>query len=788
MYLLALLCLVSTYVNAQQIEQTIRGTLVDQENKIPLIGVNVILTSFTEPIGTTTDMDGNFTLPNIPVGRHSLEITYLGYEPLYLNSLLLNSGKELVLNLEMQESTETLGTVTISAESDVDKTKPLNSFATLSSRTFSVEETARYAASAYDPARMAQNYAGVSAGSGDDLFNEIVIRGNSPGGILWRLEGIEIPNPNHFGNIGNSGGAISMLSSTTLSNSDFYTGAFPSEFGNATSGVFDLNMRRGNNQKRETSLMLGALGVELGTEGPFSKKSKSSYLINYRYSTLALLEAIGINPTGDLLPTYQDLSFKVNVPTKKAGVFALFGLGGNNLAAFYPEKDSLKWEFNSDREGFEQRIGMGTLGLSHRILIGDNSYFRTVAIGSVETEDEIYFGLDDNYERKLYADQVIQQNTVRVSSLFHSKLSAKHSIRIGAIYALKDFSLKIDDIDSEGVALENVFNGDGQTSISQAYAQSKYRFTDKLKLNTGVHFTHLGINNEISIEPRIALSYNLKKGGVIGVSSGLHSKVEHLSLYTLEGTFDDGRKITANPHLAPTKSWHNVLAYDHVFSPNLRMKLEAYYQYLFDVPISDDSTSSFSILNAVDAWEYFGLSNAKQTGKARNIGVDLTLEKFFADSYYLMFTGSLYDSKYKTETNRWYSTRFNGNYQSNIIGGKEFKIGKNGKDILGVNGKFVLAGGNRYTEIDLEASKEAGNTVRYWDNPNEARNPSYYRLDVGMSYRINTKRMTHTILFDIQNVTNRQNVRDLDFEEDSGTIESVTQTGLFPFFNYRMEF
>ena len=786
--LIALLCLISNIASAQDIKQTIRGIVVDQENKIPLIGANIMLMSAGDPIGTSADIDGSFSLENIPVGRHNLEVSYLGYETLYLNGLLLNSGKELVLNLEMQESTATLETVTINAEKDVDKTKPLNSFATLSSRTFSVEETSRYAASSYDPARMAQNYAGVSAGSGDDLFNQIVIRGNAPSGILWRLEGIEIPNPNHFGSMGNSGGAISMLSSTTLNNSDFYTGAFPAEFGNATSGVFDLNMRNGNNQKRENSFMLGALGVEVGAEGPFSKKSKASYLVNYRYSTLALLQATGINPTGDVLPTYQDLSFKINAPTKNAGTFSLFGLGGDNLAAAYPAQDSTEWEFRSDRIGFAQKITVGTVGLSHRKLVGNNSYFRTVAIRSFEQEDEFDYYLDDDYKQRRFYDQKISQDTWRVSSMFHSKLSAKHSVRIGAIYSHKTFELKIDDSLVLLEPLQNLLNGTGQIGVLQAYAQSKYKFNEKFKLNTGLHFTQLSLNNKYSIEPRIALSYSLGNGKEIAFSTGLHSKVEHLSLYTLKGKYYDGTSVTANPNLAPSKSWHNVVSYDHVFTPNVRLKVEAYYQHLYDVVISDDPTSSFTILDAFDIWDYLGISNAQQSGIGRNIGIDLTLERFFADSYYFMFTGSVYDSKYKTGTDRWYNTRFNGNINTNFIGGKEFKVGKNGKNILGFNGKFVLAGGNRYTAIDLPASIEAGYTMRQWDKPNEARNPAYYRFDVGTSYRINTKRMTHTIMFDIQNVTNRQNSAEVDFNEDTGKIETITHTGLFPFVNYRIEF
>ena len=788
--LMALLCLLlsETKLLAQDITQSIRGVVIDLESKTPLIGVNITISTSNPILGSSTDLEGRFRIEDIPIGRHDIEISYIGYETAYLNSILLNSGKELVLEIELEESISSLNVVEITAENATDKTKALNTMATLSSRTFSVEETSRYAAASFDPARMAQNYAGVSIGAGSDLYNEIIVRGNSPGGVLWRLEGIEIPNPNHFGFMGNSGGAISMLSSTTLSNSDFYTGAFPAEFGNATSGVFDLNMRSGNNEKRETSLMIGALGVEVGTEGPFSKNGKASYLLNYRYSTLALLQATGINPTGDVLPTYQDLSFKVNVPTKKGGTFALFGLGGDNLAATYPEKDSLNWESQYDREGFEARGAVGTIGLSHRYLINDKSYLRTVAIISGSREEEDGFRLDDAYSKIIDYDQKIRENTYRVSSLYHLKINPKISLRLGGIYSYKDFNLKIDRRSEVEKPLENIFNANGETGFIQAYAQSKFKLSQNLLLNMGVHFSQITLNNKYVIEPRMALKWSIAPGKNLSIASGLHSKMEHLSLYSLKGAWEDGTVVSGNEDLAPTKSIHNVIAYDHVFNPKFRLKAEAYYQHLFDVTILNDPSSTFSIINAFDAWDYFGLNDAVQEGTGRNVGLDLTLERFFADQYYFMITGSLYDSKYKTLTNKWYNTRFNGNYQLNFLGGKEFSVGKNDKNILGVNGKFLLAGGNRYTAINLLASIDAGDTVKDRDNPYTERGDTYYRFDIGFSYKINTNKMTHTILFDIQNVTNRENIHSVYFNEDTFELETETQTGFFPFFNYRMEF
>ena len=361
----SVLLLFAFNATAQDLTQTIRGQVRDIDSQIPLIGATLMLNIGTESMGTVTDLDGKFRFESVPVGRFDLTAHYLGYEPLLLNSLLLTSGKELVLSLDLVESAIAMKEVVVTAQHD--KTEALNELASVSARSFSVEETSRYAGSFYDPARMAQNYAGVSVGSGDDLNNEIIIRGNSPTGLLWRLEGIEIPNPNHFGALGNSGGGISMLSSSMLTNSDFYTGAFPAEFGNATSGVFDLNLRKGNNEKQEHALMLGVLGLEVATEGPLNRDAGSSYLLNYRYSTLAILQSLGLNPAGDALPKYQDLAFNINLPTAKMGTFSLFGLGGTNQSYFEPVADQQQWQFEEDKWGFLEEQQVGTLGLGHRL-------------------------------------------------------------------------------------------------------------------------------------------------------------------------------------------------------------------------------------------------------------------------------------------------------------------------------------------------------------------------------------------------------------------------------------
>lgn len=774
--------------SSQNITQTIRGVIIDKDIKVPLIGANISILKTVPFLGASSDLEGRFKIENVPVGRHSIQVSYIGYEPQTLNSVLVNSGKELVLNIELQESMNQLEEIVVKASEDHDKSKALNEFATVSARTFSVEETARYAFSAFDPSRMAQNFAGVSVGATDDLSNEIVIRGNSPSGVLWRMEGIEIANPNHFSSMGSSGGGISMLSSSTLSNSDFYTGAFPSEFGNALSGVFDLKLRKGNNEKMEYSLMLGALGIEAAIEGPFSKKSKASYLFNYRYSTLGLLGAIGLNPVGDILPKYQDLSFKVNIPTKNAGIFSLFGLGGTNVAEFIPEKDSSIWQ--NDGVGFRepQVIGMG--GISHRLLLNEKSYLHsTILVTHENTKEKVYDLLPEkNYIEEIFFQDDIQKSAVRFRSSYHLKLNSKNTFQMGAIIGYQEFKFKSEELVEERNELKTFFDNQGSSYLLQSFLQWKFRINKELTLNSGFHYSLMGLNNKMVVEPRAALSWQATKKSRFSLSAGLHSKMEPLALYLFEGEFDDGRVINSKKHLDFTRAFHGVVAYDFTINPNMRFKTELYYQYIFNVPLENRIGSTKSILNAIDVWDLIGIEEAVAKGTGTNKGIDLTIERFFSNRYYFMLSGSLFESTYSTLEGKVYSTRFNGNYQANLLGGKEFSISKKGNKTFGINGKLILSGGNRFTPVDLEASQEAGYTIRKEAQAYEDRTAAYMRFDLGLSFRVNSKSLTQTIMLDFQNLTNRQNIYAEYFDENTNQLESYTMTGFFPNLNYRLEF
>ncbi|MFT3909816.1 MAG: TonB-dependent receptor [Ferruginibacter sp.] len=780
--LLAILAGLSSFAQTG-FSQTIKGTVIDADSKKTLSSASIELVGSNKSV--IADSLGNFKITNVPIGRHSLKITLIGYEAGAIAEILVTSGKEIFLTIPLREKVTNLTEVRLVGKKN--RLKASNEFASTSSRSFSVEETKRYAAAAYDPGRMAQNFAGVSNnGDGD---NSIVVRGNSPQGVLWRLEGIEIPSPNHFGGLGSSGGAVSMLSSSTLGSSDFYTGAFPAEFGNALSGAFDLKFRDGNKDKREHSFMIGGLGIELASEGPFKKGGKSSYLINYRYSTLTLLK--GFLDLDGVLPDYQDLSFKFNFPTKKAGTFSLFGIGGLNKAAKDPDKDSTKWDDDNPNFVLNNTGKLGVVGLSHQIFLSKRSYLKTIVSASFEKYDQKVDTLDakTGYSSVETFWGKLSNNAYRVSVLYNNKINNKHTFRTGIIASRLGFDYVNNYLDESDDTWKNLLNSKGNTMFYQAYAQWKYRINNKLTVNGGLHGSFFALNDTKSIEPRGSVSYQLDNTQSITFSAGLHSKPQHLSTYYYEKKILGQPLTQPNKNLDLSRALHLVMGYDKSLKNGIRLKTEAYYQRLYKIPVEKDINGFFSSINAADVYNLFDVDSALVSeGKGTNYGLDISVEKSFTKNYYFLVAGSLFNSTYTTYYGKTYNTKFNRNYQLNIVGGKEWKVGHDKRNMIGVNGKALASGAQRESPIDLAASQQEGKAVYVADKYYTVKTDPYYRFDIGVSFKMNRKHATHTFSMDIQNFTNHKNLYVSYYDNDKGKIKKEYQMGIFPFMNYRIEF
>ena len=781
----SLLLFASITAFSQNITQTIRGTVIDKESKAPLGFSSVVLLNSNPIIGAVTDTLGNFTLPNIAIGRQSIQVSYQGYKTAVVSDIQLSAGKEIVLQIELEENAISLNAVTITAGNTKDRT--VNDMIGISGRTFSVSEANRFAGSQNDPSRMARNYAGVSGSS--DQRNDIIIRGNSPQGLLWRIEGIPVPNPNHFAGQGSTGGPISIINYKLLSNSDFITGAFPAEYGNATSGVFDIKMRNGNNKRSERTLQLGALGIEAIVEGPFSKKSNSSYLVAYRYSTLSLLSSLNLKIGFASIPSYQDLSFKFNFVTKKAGTFKLFGLGGVSSTDFLDSKRDTT-QFSPANKGENVRFGSktGILGLSHTYFLDNTTFVKTTIAttyeGNASKRDSILadgntkstggFGYD-NYKFVL-------------NSYLNKKINAKHTIQTGLIfenihYQTKDSLLLYKPISGEQFwGFNNDFGG--TTNLIQAYGQWKYRINEQITLNSGLHFQYLTLNNKFAVEPRVALNYQVAENQRLSIGYGLHNQVQPYAMYFYKDRFSN--QTETNKNLGFTRSNQIIAGYDVSLKNDFRIKTEVYYQYLSNVPVEKNS-SSYSVMNYGATFNNTYKPNLVNNGVGQNYGIELTLEKFFSNNYYFLLTTSLFNSKYKGSDGVERNTAFNGNYVVNALGGYELKLKKNLAILF--DAKMTFAGGLRYTPIDINASIQ-NQEATYKDNAAfSQQNAPYFKPDAKITVRKDFKnKVALEFALDIQNVVGYQNVFVKLYDKNTKTERTAYQNGRFPTVQLKLEF
>ncbi|GAB5531506.1 MAG: carboxypeptidase regulatory-like domain-containing protein [Roseivirga sp.] len=723
-------------VPGEALYQTVRGRVLDEVSNQPIPGANVIIPGSDPLIGASTDPDGRFRIERVPVGRHNFQITFLGYLPKLLPGLAVDAGKEIVLEIMLAESVTELESVVVTAE--LDKARPINEMAMVSAKSFSVEETSRYAGSFNDPARMATSYAGV-VGSQDDTENSIIVRGNSPRGLLWRLEGLEIPNPNHFASDGSSNGAISMLNSNVMTNSDFLTGAFPAEYGNAFSGVFDMKMRNGNNEKREYAIQAGLLGLDASLEGPFKRKegknlANASYLINYRYSTITMLEALGLDIAGEggQVPAFQDLAFKFNIPTVRAGTFSLYGLGGVSDSNDDYTIDRNDRTFNLDEK---EEYRMGLAGLSHVINMGKHSFLET---GLSYSRYDYEYLFENLFDDEIFVEDTEQySNTnIRLSSTLNTKFSARHSTKFGIIYTLNRYEL-----DSRGF-FENrepsyASNEKGDFGMYQAFVSHQFRLSNELTLTGGFHYLRMDLAGQDNLEPRFGLRWQFKPGQALSFGFGMHSRKEETSLYFTEVLNETNPENRTNKNLDLAKARHFVVGYDNRLGNNLNLKLEAYYQDLYDIPIAAISGSDYSSLNQNDAFQRFYLINE---GTGENYGIELTLEKFLSQGYFFLLTGTLYESNYKTLTGVKYNTRYNGRYNFNMVGGREIQLGTaSKKKTLNIGMEAVFGGGARVREIDLTSSIAEGRTIFAADTPFARQLKDYMRLDFQVALKTNKK-------------------------------------------------
>ncbi|MEQ9007427.1 MAG: TonB-dependent receptor, partial [Ekhidna sp.] len=732
--IITILGILTSIVSLAQ-KQTVKGTILDAQAEYPLIGATIQLVD-SDPIkGAITEVDGSFRIDDVPIGRQTFAVTYVGYKSITVPNVLVTSGKEVILNLLLEESVERLQEVVVTT--DADKDLPINEMAKVSARTFSIEEVTRFSGGRNDVAKLATSFAGVSATN--DSRNDIVVRGNSPVGLLWRIEGIPIATTNHFNTLGTTGGPVNALNTNMLRTSDFLTGAFPAEYGNANAAVFDVMFRNGNTDKFEfTGQMSAFSGLEFMAEGPINKENNSSFVTSYRYG-IASLAATGTSA----VPLYQDLSFKANLGESKLGRFELFGFSGKSSIDFLGDEIQEDDLFADPAVDAFVDSEIGLLGVSNTLRFGQNTYLKTSLAASTNahtyTQDNRI--LDENEEliksyRSINVDN--RENRYTITSTLNHKFNSHWTLCVGFLNETYDMNLFSENRDDRAEIPDN--NNDSipdyfllevgleeQYNLLQNYAQAEYKITDELSTTFGVHTQYHEFTEKFIAEPRAAISWQQSDVQRISFAYGLHAQAIPAPILFYREETSPGVTEATNVGLDFMKAHHYVLGLDRNLGPSWRLKTEFYYQSLFDVPVTS-SPGSYSIINEGSDFIFEQEGSLVNEGSGFNYGTEITLEKFFSNSYYLLLTGSLFESQYKGSDGIQRSTGFNSNYVLNMLFGKEWKFGSNSQNAWTFDTKLTTSGGRPFTPIDIEATRSnAGREVRMDDIAYSQRYGEYFR-------------------------------------------------------------
>ena len=770
-WIIILLQLLVITISHGQSFQTIRGIIIEKNSGNPIPYATVVLLNSQPTIGTVTDSLGNFTLSKVPIGRHDLEVRCLAL----LKEILVNSSKEVILEIRLQENLTSIKEVVV--KPSINKTEPLNEMAIAGGRLLSVEEASRYAGSMDDPARLVSSFAGVASSVGN---NGIAIRGNAPRFLQWRMEDVEIPNPNHFAEITSfGGGGLTAMSSQVLGNSDFFTGAFPAEYGNALSGVFDIYLRNGNNARHEHTAQIGILGIDMASEGPFKKGYNGSYLFNYRYSTLSLLAPL--LPEDAEGTNYQDLSFKFFFPSSHAGTFTLWGIGLIDRSGTVAETDPNKWFYAQDMENQDVKQYMGAIGLSNKIKFNSSSSLKNTLATTVN-------GLNMNTEKMDKTLIPIPENLIHninwnfiFSSTLQKQYNTHHTNKTGVKVTCLQYDMLMQDTKENDYKLQTLADETGFSTLLTFYSTSIFRITNRFDLNFGVNTQWFTLNNHYTIEPRLSLRYTLSAEHSFYLAYGKHSKLEMLHYYF---TKKNGKEI--NKNLDFTKAHHLSSGYNWNINEKQHLKIEPYIQYLYNVPILPGTT--FSFINLQGNKDWFLSDRLVNSGKGFNYGVDITFEKFITKGLYYMVTGSIFDARYQTDKKEWYNSRYNRNFVLNLLAGKEWMLGKNQQNLLGISGRIVFQGGERYSPIDEKASSTQQDAIYDESKPFSKQLEPVLLGHLTMNYRINLPNIAHEFSIKVLNITGYKDYYGHRYNFITKQVEAEREANIIPNISYKIEF
>ena len=786
-----------TFFNETADAQTLRGAVTDAISGEPLIGAAVRIPEL-DGVGAATDIDGQYRIELSKPGRYTVEASYIGYETCVMKEQLVVGAKDNVVNITLRENNRELSEVVVRPR--VNKEATVNPTVLAGGLMLSMEEATRFAGGGNDPARLVSAFAGISASSNG---NGVSVHGNAPQMMKYRVEGVEVFTPNHYNDFYEAGfGMVSALNANVVGNSDFFVSTFNANYSNSLSGVFDMKMRAGNNSRHEHLIQVGTVSEEITSEGPLSKKSNSSYIVNYRYGFTSLANKMKIIDYGSEFD-FQDFSLKLNFPTKKAGTFSVFALGYFDSADDYmPDIEDISTIYDASKQKGSLYGLLG--GASHRIHFGNKWTWRTtLAYNAQHVKSDIgYWDMLRDADNVLtvpvayaephrvvpYSHQKMNEDRLLVNTELSKQVTARWLLQVGAEYSHRFFDLGYSSTDYvySAASFTDLVKAKGDTGLGNVFWQNVVKPSAYFSMNLGVTANYFAFSDDVSVEPRVSMKWEPNSRNSLSLGYGIHSMIERLDAYFYE---ENGKLL--NKDLGFSKAHHLLATYRYMFNENLNLRLNAYWQYGFDTPVGVNG-STFCAVNRF--MNYFD-EPLVNDGNTRNYGADVTLEQYMNHGFYGQVNVSVYKSEYRGQDKVWRSQLYDRGYMVKVLGGKEWMVGKGRQNVFNISAKYTVQGGLRYTPMDVDAmcalldAGMLGEQILYKDDETMSKqyNPEH-TVDLTISYKINKKHVSHTIAFEGINILMNETPYAQQFDIINRTV-STEKVGIsLPNLFYRLDF
>ncbi len=737
---------------------TIEGTVLDAATQIPLVGANVIV--MNTMLGTITNTEGKFTIKNIPVGNYSIQFRMIGYSVETKTDVIVRPQRATNVNAEVMELAVESEQVVVTAgyfhQNDV---QSMNSVG------FSREEIRRAPGSGGDVSRIIMSLP--SLAKVNDQSNSLIVRGGSPLENAFYIDGIEIPNINHFPTQGATGGPIGMVNVDLIDEVNFHTGGFAPTYGDKLSSILDIRFREGNRNNFDGQLDLNIAGFGGVAEGPLG--DKGSYVISARRSYLDyVMKWFDVGTT--VAPRYGDVQGKIVYSLSQSHKISIVGLHGDDH-----NNPDLKAALENDMVYYgPQDIYQSAGGVVWRALWGKNAY-STTSVGYLSSRFN-----EDMYETNTGV-HLLQNRSAEEAATFRNVNHVRMSEIFSAEFGLEAKRLMNDYDNSYGAYTNATGDSTPAVSISQHPAANKFgeffnfivRPFHRFTASIGARCDYFSVNERTTFAPRVTMSYELNEQTTVRVSSGMY--YQNLPLILIS-------QNAANKNLRDSYAEHYIAGVDHLLTEDTKLTVEAYMKEYYDLPV-DPTDPSLFLVDEVFYRTGFFLSHGALTnnGKAHSRGIEITVQKKLAKDFYGLASATYFKTEYKGADDVWRKRVFDNQFIVSVEGGYkpnnewEFSV------------RWIYAGGTPYTPFDFTQSQQLKRAVFDGNRINGSRYPAYHSMNVRFDKRFHFESSNLVFYLSAWNVYDRKNVAAYFWNEKENTQDTIYQWNLLPIFGVEYE-